>query len=80
MITYGTRIVIDRALLRINVQRDETVGGKGSERAGTGERERSEEAWYNGINRSTSQHHTAATVGETWNINQNIRLCEKIEQ
>lgn len=42
-----------------------------------GERERSEEAWYNGINRSTSQHHAAATVGETWNINQNIRTFEK---
>lgn len=44
------------------------------------ERERSEEAWYNGINRSTSQHHAAATVGETWNINQNIRTFEKIEE
>lgn len=41
------------------------------------ERERSEEAWYNGINRSTSQHHAAATVGETWNINQNIRTFER---
>lgn len=39
-----------------------------------------EEAWYNGINRSTSQHHTAATVGETWNINQNIWTFQKIEE
>ena len=43
-------------------------------------RERSEEAWYNGINRSTSQHHAAATVGETWNINQNIWTFQKIEE
>lgn len=43
------------------------------------ESERSEEAWYNGINRSTSQHHAAATVGERWDINPNIRALEKIE-
>lgn len=47
---------------------------------GKRERERSEEAWYNGINRSTSQHHAAATVGEMWNINQNIWTFQKIEE
>lgn len=74
------RFVIDRVLLRIiNVEQRWKRGREGG-MMWMRERERSEEAWYNGINRSTSQHHAAATVGETWNINQNIWTFQKIEE
>lgn len=76
MITSGKR-VIDRTLLRINVEHVERKREGIAVNERVQEKERSEEAWYNGINRSTSQHHAAATVGETWNINQNIRTFEK---